>query len=58
MLLFTCDYLEGAHEKILQRLTETNLEKMPGYENDPTVSALQRRSGQPVNVRKEAYSLL
>ena len=35
MLLFTCDYLEGAHEKILQRLTETNLEKMPGYENDP-----------------------
>lgn len=35
MLLFTCDYLEGAHEKILQRLTETNMEKMPGYENDP-----------------------
>lgn len=35
MLLFTCDYLEGAHEKILQRLAETNLEKMPGYENDP-----------------------
>lgn len=35
MLLFTCDYLEGAHEKTLQRLTETNMEKMPGYENDP-----------------------
>ena len=28
MLLFTCDYLEGAHEKILQRLAETNLEKI------------------------------
>ena len=43
MLLFTCDYLEGAHEKILQRLAETNLEKMPGYENDPyCISAAEK----------------
>ena len=35
MLLFTCDYLEGDHERTLQRPTETNMEKMPGYENDP-----------------------
>lgn len=34
MLAFECDYLEGAHEKILQRLIETNMEKLPGYGND------------------------
>ncbi len=34
MLAFECDYLEGAHEKILQRLLETNYEKAPGYGND------------------------
>ena len=34
MLAFECDYLEGAHEKILQRLVETNYEKAPGYGND------------------------
>lgn len=34
MLSFACDYLEGAHEKILQRLAETNLEQAAGYGND------------------------
>lgn len=34
MLAFECDYLEGAHEKILQRLVESNYEKIPGYGND------------------------
>lgn len=34
MLAFECDYLEGAHEKILNRLIETNLEKLPGYGSD------------------------
>lgn len=31
---FECDYLEGAHPLILKRLTETNLEKTPGYTAD------------------------
>ena len=31
MIRFECDYAEGAHEKILQRLLETNLEQTPGY---------------------------
>ena len=31
---FSCDYLEGAHPLILQRLMETNLEKAPGYGMD------------------------
>jgi threonine aldolase len=34
MNYFDCDYLEGAHPQILQRLIETNMEKMPGYGSD------------------------
>lgn len=34
MLSFESDYTEGAHEKVLQRLFETNLESLPGYGND------------------------
>lgn len=34
MLSFTCDYTQGAHPKILERLLETNMEKLPGYGND------------------------
>ncbi|MDO4283932.1 MAG: beta-eliminating lyase-related protein [Eubacteriales bacterium] len=35
MLFFDNDYAEGAHEKILQRLIETNREQTPGYGLDP-----------------------
>lgn len=31
---FTCDYTEGAHPLILQRLTETNMVQEPGYGED------------------------
>ena len=31
MIYFNCDYNEGAHEKIMQRLLETNMEQTPGY---------------------------
>jgi threonine aldolase len=42
-LNFSCDYLEGAHPRILKRLMETNLEKMPGYGFDPlSLSAKDR----------------
>lgn len=34
MLYFENDYSEGAHEKILKRLYETNMEKLPGYGMD------------------------
>ncbi len=34
MLSFASDYLEGAHEAILQRLAETNRETQPGYGED------------------------
>ncbi|MBQ9398004.1 MAG: hypothetical protein IJU08_05870 [Bacteroidales bacterium] len=35
MISFTCDYSEGAHPKILERLTATNFEQLPGYGTDP-----------------------
>ena len=35
MILFNCDYNEGAHPRILEKLTQTNLEQTPGYGNDP-----------------------
>ncbi len=34
MLSFACDYGEGCNEKILQALTQTNLEQLPGYGAD------------------------
>lgn len=34
MLAFENDYSEGAHEKVLQRLLETNMEQLPGYGAD------------------------
>ena len=39
MLYFENDYSEGAHEKILQRLTETNMEHLSGYGADPYCSS-------------------
>ena len=33
-LLFQCDYNEGAHPKILERLIATNMEQTPGYGED------------------------
>jgi len=35
MLSFVNDYSEGAHPKILERLSETNFEQLAGYGSDP-----------------------
>lgn len=35
MIRFDCDYLEGAHPLILQKLSETNMEQTVGYGCDP-----------------------
>ena len=34
MLYFVNDYSEGAHEKVLQHLIDTNMEQLPGYGTD------------------------
>lgn len=33
MIRFESDYTEGAHERIIKRLIETNEEQTPGYGN-------------------------
>ncbi len=35
MIRFNCDYSEGAHPKILEMLSRTNLEQTAGYGEDP-----------------------
>ena len=35
MIRFECDYLEGAHPRILEKLEETNFEQTAGYGEDP-----------------------
>lgn len=43
MRTFECDYTEGAHPKLLEALTRTNLEQMSGYGSDPyTARAAER----------------
>ena len=34
MIRFNCDYLEGAHPRIIKKLTETNFVQTPGYGED------------------------
>lgn len=35
MIRFNCDYSEGAHPLILEKLAQTNMEQVPGYGLDP-----------------------
>ena len=43
MILFRCDYAEGAHPEILRRLSETNFEQLDGYGNDPYTQSAKRK---------------
>lgn len=51
MLYFDNDYLEGAHPRIIERLTETNFEQTIGYGFDPYSDAaktkIKRACNQP-----------
>lgn len=43
MIRFDCDYLEGAHPKILKKIVETNYIQEAGYSNDEyTKSAIEK----------------
>lgn len=43
MLYFASDYMEGAHEKVLQKLIETNLEHLPGYGTDKYCESAKKK---------------
>lgn len=59
MLAFECDYLEGAHEKILQRLAQTNDEQAPGYGADQYCESAKQKIRQACNCPEaEIYFLV
>ena len=43
MLYFENDYCEGAHPAILQKLVETNFEKVSGYGTDPYCASAKEK---------------
>lgn len=43
---FECDYLEGAHPLIMERLAATNMEKTPGYTEDCYCEEARRKIRQ------------
>ena len=43
MYYFENDYCEGAHPAILQKLAETNFEKVPGYGTDPYCASAKEK---------------
>lgn len=43
MYRFNCDYLEGAHPKILERLVQTNMEQTAGYGFDDYCEAAKEK---------------
>ena len=55
MLDFVNDYSEGAHEKILQRLLETNMESCLAMGQINIVSQQSRKSGKSVNVQRQIF---
>lgn len=55
MLYFENDYCEGAHEAILKRLLETNMEKVPGYGQDPYCNQAKEKIKAACGCRMERY---
>ena len=43
MLSFSCDYNEGAHAKVLEKLMETNLIQVPGYGEDKFCESAKKK---------------
>ena len=46
MLSFESDYTQGAHEQVLKRLCETNMEKLSGYGTDPYCDSAKEKIKQ------------
>ena len=53
MLYFENDYCEGAHPAILQKLAETNFEKVPAMAPTPTAPAPKQRFALPAAARMQ-----
>ncbi len=51
MISFASDYIAGAHPVIMQRLLETNMENLSGYERTNIVRRQKKRSNRHFNVQ-------
>ena len=58
MLRFNCDYCEGAHPRIMEKLTQTNLEQTAGYGNDPYCRQAAELIKQQCNAPQAAVHFL
>lgn len=58
MLHFDCDYMEGAHPLILERLLQTNLEQTPGYGCDIYTQRAKEKIRQACNYPEAAVHFL
>ena len=58
MLYFGSDYIEGAHESILKRLMETNLEPLTGYGEDKYCDSAKEKIRKACGYPNAAVSLL
>lgn len=55
MLYFENDYSEGAHEKVLKHLIDTNMEQLSGYGHDTYCERAKRKSKRHANVRMRRF---
>lgn len=58
MILFTCDYNEGAHPRIIERLVATNFEQNPGYGTDSHCDAARGYISKLTGVPSEQIHFL
>lgn len=58
MIRFNCDYLEGAHPRIMQRLMETNMEQHPGYGEDEHCERARKRIREMCKAPRAAVHFL
>ena len=49
MQYFKSDYMEGAHPLILERLSQTNMEKTSGYGTDEYCASARRKIAEAVS---------
>ena len=55
MILFTSDYTEGAHPRIIEKLAETNMEQTVGYGEDHTVKLQEKPSKKYAMHQKQMF---
>ena len=55
MILFQCDYNEGAHPRIMERMMETNLEQSPGYGEDAHCRRAAQLTARPAEMTGLPY---